>query len=258
MLKIGLAVTGLALLLGAIPVKADSLVGLGPNTTQPISMTFNGPGNPIDVVLPSVLAGTGYEFDSTGGNTVFTPGATDLTPSAASTQTTALSLAGGPAALVTWKDIGGGGLPGIMLLQFTTSLQTVGTYDDLVLNIDSATEAFIPAVSVTPVSGGTTFSSPGAGINICGFVPCSFDSLMAGSGMQSTSSFLCGFLYFSVCTTDAPDPATAIASISSGEVYVAPAGTVSAPEPSSLSLAAIGLLSMFGLASLKRRAIFQS
>jgi hypothetical protein len=151
MLRTLFAVAGLALVLGVIPVHAQMIMGLGPSSSGSISLVFNGTGNPIDVTLPTDLSGTGYEFDSVGGSTVFSPSATDLTPFSSSGQGTTLSLGGG---------------------------------------------------------------SPGA------------------NGTE-------------------PNPVPANADISSGEVYLV--GPLRTPEPSSLSLLVIGLISILGSAVVRRK-----
>ncbi len=226
-LKIGLAAGGLALMLAAIPAGADTVVGLGPNSSGSVLIVFNGTGNPIDVMLPAALSGTGYEFDSGGTST----------------------LNGGSPTPVSWVDIGGGGLPGIVVLQFTTPLQSPGTYDDLILNINSATAPFLAAaVAPGPTGGGSPAVPNLNNSNICApSITCSYDSLVGGSGTIVTSYVRCGFLDLSVCVSGtAPNPITLTAGISSGEVFV---GTppIATPEPSTLSLLAASLISMLGL-----------
>ncbi len=248
-LKIGLAAGGLPLMLAAIPAGADTVVGLGPNSSGSVLIVFNGTGNPIHVMLPAALSGTGYEFDSGGTSTIFSPGATDLTPFSSSNQGTTLSLNGGSPTPVSWVDIGGGGLPGIVVLQFTTPLQSPGTYDDLILNINSATAPFLAAaVAPGPTGGGSPAVPNLNNSNICApSITCSYDSLVGGSGTIVTSYVLCGFLDLSVCVGGtAPNPITLTAGISSGEVFV---GTppIATPEPSTLSLLAASLISMLGL-----------
>jgi len=252
-LAAGFASGALALVLAAASAHADTVVGLGPSTTGTVNLTFNGVGGQINVVLPSVLAGTGYEFDSSGTSTNFGPGGAELTPFSSSDQGTTLSLGGGAPTPVTWVDIGGDGLPGILILQFTTPLQTPGTYDDLVLNILTGYQPFIPALplgqggistSSTPIPPGTNLCSPS--------IDCAYSGFVIGSGMQTTSESACGFLDEEVCTTDASDPFTVTANISSGQVYVA--GAAAAPEPSTLSLFGLGLISLLGLELVRSKA----
>ncbi len=237
-LNIILAAAGLTLLLGAIPVSAQTIVGLDPSSSGAISVTFNGEGSPIQVVLPAVLSGTGYEFDSGGTATIFGPAASDLTPFSSSDQGTTLSLDGGAPTPVSWVDIGGGGLPGILILQFTTPLQSASfPYDDLILNMNCC--------SGLPPAGNS------------GAITDDYDSLTLESGpitVTPGSPYPCGPLDLDVCYTPtiyAPNPLTVTAYVSSGEVLL---GTpLPTPEPSSLSLSAIGLIAIFGSGVVRRK-----
>jgi hypothetical protein len=253
-LKTILATAGLALLLGAIPVSAQTIVGLGPSLSGSVTIVFNGTGYPIDVTLPSVLSGTGYVFDSGGTATVFSPGSTDLTPFSSSDQGTTLSLSGGTPTLVTWVDIGGGGLPGILVLQFTTSDQYPGTDDDLVLDLISASQPYIGAVPPSLEGGGSSYE-PSSVSNICdpsiGF-GCNYDDFVTGSGTIVTSYSFCNVTDTEVCPNGTlPNPITATADVSSGEVHLD--ASLPTPEPSCLSLFAIGLISIFGSAVVRRK-----
>jgi hypothetical protein len=249
-----LAVAGLALMLGAIPAHAQTIIGLGPSSSGSISLVFNGTGNPIDVTFPTDLSGTSYEFDSVGGTTVFSPAATDLTPFSSSDQDTTVSLGGGSPVPVTWVDIGGGGLSGIVVLQFTIPDQYPGTYDDLVLNVTSASVPFIDSVPPSLTNGGSP-AEPNPVSNICDPAissACNYNAFVSGSGIIVTSYSFCGFPDITVCAngTEA-NPVTANAAISSGEAYLADA--VLTPEPSSLSLLALGLISILGSAVVRRK-----
>jgi hypothetical protein len=232
-LKIGIAAAGLAFMLGAVPVNAQTILGLGPSSSGSVTITSTGSGNPIDVVLPAVLSGTGYEFDSGGTVTVFGPSSADSTPFSSSDQGTTLRLGGGTPMLVSWVDIGGGGLAGILVLQFTTPLQTPGTYDDLILNI---TSAYQPLPNPT-----SNFCDPS--------IACSYNNTAFGGNPFVISSFACGFLDLSVCFVTAPDPVTTTADISSGEVFV---GTLlPTPEPPSFLLMGGGLLAFIVITKFK-------
>jgi hypothetical protein len=90
-LKNLLAMAGLALMLGAIPVHAETIFGLAPSSSGSLSLNFDGSRKPIDVTLPADLSGTGSEFDGVGDSTVFSPAATDLTPFSSSDEDTTLT-----------------------------------------------------------------------------------------------------------------------------------------------------------------------
>ena len=250
-LMIGLAVAGLALMLGAIPVNAQTISGLGPSSSGSVTIVFNGTGNPIDLTLPSVLSGTGYEFDSGGTATVFSPGSSNLTPFTSSDQGTTLSLGGGTPTLVTWVDIGGGGLPGILVLQFTTPDQYPGTYDDLILNITSGSQPYVDAVSPSLFGGGSP-AYPNPFSNICDpSVNCSYDMFVNTSGTTPTSYSFCGLFDLSICPNGPIlfNPITATVDVSSGEILL---GTpLPTPEPRSFLLMGSGLLVLFVITKFK-------
>ena len=245
----------MALLLGAIPVSAQTIVGLDPSSTGSISISNNGTGS-LDLVLPSVLSGTGYEFDSVGGDTLFNIGST-LSTFSSSDQDTMLSLGGGTPMAVTWVDLGGGGLPGILVLQFTTPAQYPGTYDDLILNLTSISYPyFADAEPCTLTSGCGSVAIPTpAGFNACNpstSSACSYDGLVNGGGTIVIYYYACGMFDLGSCVGEtAPDPITAAADISSGEVFLG--APVPTPEPSSLSLFAIGLIAIFGSGVIRRK-----
>jgi hypothetical protein len=249
-LKIGLGAAGFALMFGAIPVNAQTIVGLGPSSSGSVTITSNGSGNPIDVVLPAVLSGTGYEFDSGGTVTVFSPSSPDLTPFSSSDQGTTLSLGGGTPTLVTWVNIGGGGLPGILVMQFITPLQSPGTYDDLILNITSASQPLIPAPEASLTNPGPNYASPNPRSNICDpSIACSYSSTAGGGGPIVISSVACGPFHLTVCDVYGPDPITTTADISSGEVFL---GTpLATPEPPSFLLMGSGLLALIVITRFK-------
>jgi hypothetical protein len=250
-LTIGLIVGGFALVLGAIPLKAQTVIGLGPSSSGSVTIVFNGTGNPIDVTLPSVLSGTGYEFNSGGTATDFGPGSSDLTPFTSSDQGTTLSLGAGTPTPVTWVDIGGGALPGILVLQFTTPDQYPGTYDDLILNITSGSQPYIDAVPPSTFGGGNP-AYPDPVSNICDpSINCFYDGLVGDSSTTPTSYSLCGFPETSICTNGPIllNPTTATADVSSGEVLLET--PLPAPEPHSFLLIGSGLLALFVVTKFK-------
>jgi hypothetical protein len=251
-LMIGLAVTGLALMLGAIPVNAQTTEVFGPSSSGSISMLNNGTGS-LEVVFPTVLSGTGYAFDSGGTASFFSIDLTSgLSTFTSSDQGTTLSLNGGAPTPVTWVDMGGGELPGIIVLQFTTPLASSGPYDYLILNINSLSQPYLAPASFTPFETSPAVPAP-ANYNACDEPGgCSYDSVVEGGGTIITSYYICD--PFDIidpwCVSGtSPNPITTTADISSGEVLL---GTpLPTPEPSSFLLMEIGLLALFLITKFK-------
>lgn len=275
-LKFGVPTGLVLLLLSALPVRADNIVGLGPSSSGTVTITFNATTQSYDVTLPSTLSGSGYEFDSGGTNTTFVLSGSPSGQASfsSSDQGTTLSLAGQPSGTpVTWTDIGGGNLPGILIMQFTTPLQSGGTteLDDLVLNITS-----LSVTSQSSEAGGTLSFSPGTfTFNLLqdDSTPIWFNEpSFSGSGFVEENLPCPGLItlapgdpgtQLNPLPDTAPCPTganqTVTAAISSGEVFVATSGSTSAtstvPEPSSIYLLGSGLASLMGMGLLRKRFV---
>jgi hypothetical protein len=252
-LMVVLAAAGLIFLLGTIPVNAQTTVVLDPSSSGTISTINNGTGT-LDVVFPNVLSGTGYAFDSGGTGTSFNIGST-LSTFASSDQATTLSLGGGTPTPVTWVDMGGGTLPGIVVLQFTTPLQSTGAYDYLILNINSIYEPYLASALPCSLDVCDSSAEPApANYNLCAedASACVYNSLVDGGGSIVTSYYACGMFDLSSCVGGtSPNPITSALDISSGLVYLGtPPPT---PEPSSFLLMGGGMLALGSI--LRRRRI---